>query len=583
MKRLYSEPVGLFQTVEFSNGMNLIYGKKEVGQPKNSLNSIGKSTFLDLIDFCLLCSTNKSSNPRLDSAKNIVSDFSVVLEFEIGNSPFKISRSFDTPRVIEFEEDGDKHTYDENDLKIKLCNLIFARSDYPGVFSSKWFRKLVPFYLKVQKFKKDRFTDPVKYIKEPSEVELNIYHFYLLGLNNSISCKNYEYRIDEKRLSPTIKEIKKFVEEKYSLKDLKETQNEINKLRIEIKRLEEAIEKFELGEQYQNAEEEANKLTERIKNFLYQNHVDKEKVQSYKESFNQKEEISIRRISRLFKELDEDFGKKVNETLKDAIAFRKDLSESRKEFLETEIETLNKLIEERNIKIQELEKARAKLFYFLSAKEAITDLTEAFSNLNDKRNNLVELESNTKILTDLESELSQIQTEISKLRTKSINFLNEISNEIAEFYEIFSNIFDTVYLDEEGNSKFSITQNPKKDSILEISVHMADMYGKGKNQGRTLIYDLSVLFNSLDETNFPKFIVHDGIFDGLDKSHFISTYELIQEKVNKGAKVQYITTINEEGTLSEKFGNTDVLTPGRIEEEAIIVLSPNNKLLGSNF
>lgn len=35
--RLYSEPIGLFDSVEFKNGVNFIYGKKEKLTPKNSI------------------------------------------------------------------------------------------------------------------------------------------------------------------------------------------------------------------------------------------------------------------------------------------------------------------------------------------------------------------------------------------------------------------------------------------------------------------------------------------------------------------------------------------------------------------
>lgn len=584
LEKLYSEPLGLFETVEFRNGMNIIYGKKEEGQPKNSLNSIGKSTLLDLIDFCLIASPLKNHNPRLDAAKTLTIPFTIVLEFSIEDSFCKIKRAFDTPNLIEFELDGEAKTYNDKDLKNILFNLVFKRSNYKGVSNPKWFRSLFSFYLKIQKFKKDRFTDPIKYIKELSEVEINVYQFYLLGFDNTISEKNLKYYSDQKRLKPTIEEIEKFVREKYSLNDLKETQNEISKLKLEIRKLENTVDKFELGDQYQDAESQANKLTAQIKDFLYQNHLDKDKIRAYQQSYNVKDNISVRRITRIFKELDEDFGKKVNVTLKDALAFRKELSESRKEFLKQEIENLNGFIKKRAVKIDEFEKLRAKIFYFLSAKEAITDLTEAFYNLSTKKNNLAELEGNSKILTDLSSELSEIETEITKLKTESIKFLVSISDQITDFYEYFSDVFNKIYIEEEGSSNFSITENFRKKSLLEISVVMPDMFGKGKNQGRTLIYDLAVLMHSMEkEPNFPKFIIHDGIFDGMDKSHFISTYELVESYANTGKKIQYITTINEEGTLSDKFGNKDLINPERIQEEAIATLSPSNKLFSKNF
>lgn len=585
LHRLYSEPKGLFKPVEFRNGMNIIYGKKLEGQPKNSLNSIGKTTFLDLLDFCLLASAQKNHNPRIFAASEVMEGFSIILEFDIDGVFYAVRRSMDNPRFIEFTDNGNVTTLEDKELKIRLASLIFKRESYKGIFHVSWYRSLMALYLKIQKFKKDKFSDPIKYIKELSEVELNVYHFYLLGFDNTIAFKNYEYRVDQKRLKPTIEEITKFVKEKYGVKDIKETQNEINRLKIETRKLEKAMESFKLGAQYKDAEEEANNLTGRIKEFLYQNHLDREKIKSYQESFADSSDVSdinTRRIARIFNELDKDFGKKVSKTINEALNFRKELSESRKEFLKSEIEKHSSDIQDRLRMMDEFEEERAKLFYFLSAKEAITDLTEAFYNLSSKRNSLTELESNSRILTDLSKELSEIETEINKLKTKSLKFLEDLSESLTDFYEVFSNIFNRVYLDE-GGSNFSITENHRKNALLEISVSMSDMFGKGKNQGRTLIYDLSLLTYSQKDSNFPKFLVHDGIFDGVDKSHFISTYELVEEMAESGKKIQYITTLNEEGTLSEKFGNKDVLTPERIESEAVLILSPDKKLFSTNF
>jgi len=68
LKKIYTEPP-TFEPVEFKLGMNFIYGKKKSTDSKKSLNSIGKSTFLDLLDFALLSNYNASSK-RLYAAYN---------------------------------------------------------------------------------------------------------------------------------------------------------------------------------------------------------------------------------------------------------------------------------------------------------------------------------------------------------------------------------------------------------------------------------------------------------------------------------------------------------------------------------
>lgn len=71
-----------------------------------------------------------------------------------------------------------------------------------------------------------------------------------------------------------------------------------------------------------------------------------------------------------------------------------------------------------------------------------------------------------------------------------------------------------------------------------------------------------------------------AIFDGMDKSHLIELYKFVSNKVAEGKNFQYILTLNEEGHLTENFGEGELLDPEKIADEAIIVLSPQNLLLG---
>lgn len=582
--RLYSEPIGLFDSVEFKNGVNFIYGKKEKLTPKNSINSIGKSTFLDLLDFCLLSSYQKAHNARLFAANSILSGYDIVLEFEVDEIRYIIKRNVDENRRIKFGHPNNLQEYDIDSLKRILGELVFYRKDYIGKFFPTWYRSLISFYLKVQKFKREQFNDPIKYVKDMSEVEINVYQLYLLGLDNTLAYENFKTKTDLKKILPAIKQIESLLKEKYDLQSLNETNQNINKLRYEIKKLESAIASFRLSTEYEDVEKEANILTQTIKDNWYQNFVDKKRIEAYKESYSATENISITRIKNIYEELSVEFALQVKKTLEEAVLFRKKLSHNRKSFLEEEIKLLTELIEKRDEEINLLEIKRAQLFSFLSAKEAIKDLTEAFGIISEKKSQLSDLESNTKILNELILEKNQIEAKQKTIDNQIFEYVTNLGVKIENLYEIFTDVYNSIYVNLQNMSGFSIDYNKRKDKLIDIAITMPDMYGKGKNAGRTLVYDLFLLLNSFKFShNFPRFLVHDGIFDGVDKAHFIATYEFIEKIANSGTIIQYITTINEEGTLSEKFGNSDKVTPDRIEEEAILVLTSKTKLFNKDF
>ncbi|MEI3481129.1 MAG: hypothetical protein V8Q69_02680 [Bacteroides caccae] len=115
-----------------------------------------------------------------------------------------------------------------------------------------------------------------------SEVEINVYQLYLLGLDNTLAYENFKTKTDLKKILPAIDQIESLLKEKYDLQSLNETNQNINKLRYEIKKLESAIASFRLSTEYEDVEKEANILTQTIKDNWYQNFVDEKRIEAYK-------------------------------------------------------------------------------------------------------------------------------------------------------------------------------------------------------------------------------------------------------------------------------------------------------------
>ena len=118
------------------------------------------------------------------------------------------------------------------------------------------------------------------------------------------------------------------------------------------------------------------------------------------------------------------------------------------------------------------------------------------------------------------------------------------------------------------------------DAKVDISVTIPADNSKANNQGRTLVYDLMLMLNMIDQDlNGPRFIVHDGVFDGMDKAHFVQLHKFLNEDP-RASKFQYIYTLNEEGELKGSFGATDDVSVDHLVEDAILVLTSKKKLLG---
>ncbi len=583
LKKLYSEPSRLFQPVEFKNGINFIFGKKHTAKDtKESLNGIGKSTLLDLIDFCLLSGFSKQ-NTRLYKEKKRLTNHKIVLEFEIKDIHYIIKRSVDKPRDIEFGLFSETPKVIKiEDLKEKLFGLIFDNPNYKGKLDSSWYRKLMLFFLKIHKRQKGQFLDPIKYLSSEAgkEIELNQYHFLLLGIDNSLLCRNHQAQQGVNERNTAIREVKRLVENNYQI-DIKNVDSEIHKLERRINKIEKIIESFQLADQYDDVEAQANLLTRQIKELSAQNFWDNKKIEAYQESFELKDILDTRKINqitKLYSETNSLLGEKIGKSLAEAVQFRKQLASSREEFLSDEINTLQTEIKNKRNKIKKLDEERAKLFLFLDSKEALKDLTGAFYNLAETKTKLSELESKVKTYHDLEKEKADWELKDKKIKLEILEYLDTIKAQISSFDDIISSVYNDIYPKNQDKLSFSISSKPRSNAKLSINVNFDDGESKGQNRGRTLVYDIAILLHTIkNQINCPRFLIHDGLFDSMDKAHFIELYNLIENTLSQGIKFQYIITLNEEGTLNENFGEFEKINTDKIEAEAIAVLTPVNK------
>lgn len=590
LKRLYSEPSGLFRsgkpehphTIVFKEGFNFIFGKKDnASDSKDSLNGLGKSTVCDLIDFCLLADFN-AKNSRLFAEKQRLGKYTIVLEFQIQNKDYIVKRSVESSSIT-LGLIGNEKEFDSKKAKQYLFNLIFDNPNYEGVLNESWYRALLSFFMKIHKKKnlKDEFSDPINFLTANNSLyELLPYHFFLLGFDNSVLCKNLSIQKEVKDMEKAIRQVKKLVEENYHL-NIRQVDNQLSKLRNEAKKIKAAVDAFKLAEQHKDIEIKLNELTGKIKFLSEQNFWLGKKVKSYKESYELKDIISdtnIRNIEKLYSELNDMFKQKISKSLKEAVDFRKKIAQSREEFLKDEIQELETTIRQQEKEIQELDNERQKLFGFLKSKEAFKDLTEAFYFLGEKEKEISDLEGKVKVYNDLQKQKTESDAKDVELKKQAVELIETLKNDIDAFEALFSDVYRAIYPESE-ESGFSIQADYEGKNKVDISISFDKDESKGWNKGRTLVYDIAIMLNTIQKSiNAPKFLIHDGIFDGMDKAHFVALYHYIQGLQKQGKRFQYIVTMIEEGQLKENFGKTDELTPEKIAEQAIVVLSKQSPL-----
>lgn len=572
LTKLYTEPTELFPVVKFNPGLNFIYGIKD--KPSDTLNGIGKSLFLDFLDFALLSYFNHSTNTRLNRAyrKGIITNHRVVLEFKINNIPYKITRSFEDPDIAYFSKGNkDGVEYKIKELRYELTNYVFGRKFYPGVIQDNWFRDIIKFYLKIQKIADEKFTDPLRFINK-KELLLNVYHLFLLNINNYLFVDNLYLNKEIEDYDKTIKTTKQFLKDHYNIKDISKTANAVVGLNNKIIRLKMNIDNYKLDEEYDRMKERLNGITQQIKNILFLVTLDEKKIKDLENPSKLNSNIISGNVEAIYSELNPDFKNVIRKTIDEAKAFRNELENSRTEFIAYEKSRLQAFNIQRKREIEQLEKEQTQIFKELANKNALSDLNTAYDSLNKLINEKVELESKVDFYKGLMQNKTNLKNKDHELFSLVDDFISSTSSQISSFALLLGGIYNNIFNTSPENDFFSINKSDGKEKI-KFRILADDIYSHGKNQGRTLVYDLAVLFNSIEQKiNAPRFLIHDGIFDSLDPIHLNSLIELCNKRINKDFNFQYIIALNQNDNLHEE-----------ILKQSVLRIYSSKKLLGVRF
>lgn len=576
LRTIYSEPEGLFEKVVFKDGINIIFGgykDNETRKGRGSLNSVGKSTLVKLINFCLLSSFDKRS--ELYNARYITDDYYIVLELEINNVLYKIKRSTKNQNIVYFGQDILKE-YKLNILKKHFANLFFFDENYDGVFKDTWFRQLIPFFMR-DEF--NGFSRPIDYIGGRKDLELIPYNLFLLGIDNTLAYRNFNLRVELKDKHKTQTTVSKIITEKYSI-DVEDVNSKLDELRDEIKSIEDNLKNYESGFVYSDVEKKADELTEEIKSLIRNNQIQMNRLKSYESNLKLNITVSTDKVKELYKQVNEDLGIKVKKSLDEVIEFKQNLVKSRYNFLKEEIDNLKFSIRDRQKRIDDLIIRRTNYLKILDERKALKDITNVVTIINEKNKELTELNGKVSVYNDLQDDILSIKSKEAELDIDIHKFIKYQQDEITDIRRIFNEIYNALYRDNKGI--FNITYSSKrKDAKFDIKAQAPDSSGWGKSRAAILIYDLTILLNTIKQgRHFPRFLIHDGVFNGIFRGQFVSTMNYLNNLLTtEKLRFQYIFTANESDIWID---NTDDLEVD-LENIKVTYYNDENKIFGIDF
>ena len=400
-----------FHTATFTTGVNLVLADRSTtAGDKDTTNALGKSTLIDIIDFCLASNTSPGKGLRIEALQG----WAFTLELTIAGNDVSVTRTPDAPGffVIEGSTSGfpvqpspNKEGtlgFDTKNWRTVLAWALFGIGEHTSeaVYRPSA-RSLLSYFIRNQTA---AYNVPFKYFDNQKTWDIQVHNAFLLGLNWEKAALWQQLK-DQKNALDALKQAIKTGAVDGELASLGELEAERLRLATQLERDREALSSFRVLPQYREIETQANILTSDIHNLVNANIVDKRRLVRYRESIVKEGAPTADRLESLYVEAGIALPGAVKKTLEDARAFNEKIIANRREFIAFEIAALESAVAEREAQVVVLNDQRADYLSALAGQGALEELTK-----------LQELHAATRLKVD---ELTNRITQLRQMTTKT--------------------------------------------------------------------------------------------------------------------------------------------------------------------
>lgn len=576
LEKLYSK-TGLIDPVVFRPGINLILGRYS-NYTNREINGIGKSMLVRLIDYCFLSLGAKKKHFNTQ-ALPFLEGHSISLDFRVGDKRYTLKRDFSNNSYVLFGEDSHLNSYTEGELREILGSLLF-KSYGPTYYEPNWFRTLLKFFIKDDLNHKIRKSS-YDFIGYPVKKNLLVtYNLYLFGLPNSNLYQLHLWEEDLSRLRSSRAQLIQSMEKEFG-KPLEELAAELAELEKRVEAFRKVLEELQLAETFRDLEENLLKLSAKISELLARIHKVKRELEYIRESYKVKIEIDIEETVNYYKRLKRDLGDFIKKSLEEVIAFRKRLADNRKKFLAQKEKELSDELDRLWSKYKDLEEKRRRIYQVLDSKgslDVLKNLYQAFLEEMTRHRRLKEVFSAKEIL---DKEILDKEQNVEMLYYTIMEDYESHKEDYERFNLLFREVARNCTATSEGSYLAIITTQDRYHPI-DIKTDIPKSYSHGREQLKLLLYDLTIFHDIVEKKKpMPWFLIHDGLFHGIDIKTKIRTLNYIHQLLKeKGG--QYIATFNE-AEIYQEYGGENLSFS--IEESTIALFEdrPERMLFKREF
>lgn len=551
---------GVIRDIKFHRGLNLI-----VDESENQItgNSVGKTTVLKLIDFCLggdskeIYVAPETKKQEYKVVKNFLIEKEVLItliltrDLGINTDDIVIERNFLSWKKKIKRINGENLTDDE--FEIRLTNLIFPdhHEDKPT------FRQIISHNIR---YKDESINNTLKTLsKYTSDAEYESLYLFLFGCEFNKGSKKqevlaklaqentYKNRLEKKQTKTAFETALSLIE------------NDIVKLNIKKSN-------FNLNENFEKDLEELNNTKyeiNKLSSIISQLNIRKDLIIEAREELELgKSTIDLKQLELIYQQATSKIMS-INKSFNDLVLFHNTMIEEKQKFIAKDLPKIENNINEKYDLLKSLLEKEKLITNTIAKSDSFEELEDIIAELTEKHRRKGEYENIIGQLNEVETNISNFKDQLNKIDSElfSDDFEQNLKTQLNKFNIHFASISNELY-GEQYAIKYDIIVNKNRQKLYKFSAFNANM-SSGKKQGEISCFDLAYIMFA-NEENMPslQFLLND-------KKELMDDKQLIKiaEFVNRN-NIQFVASI-----LNDKL-------PPEInkEENFVIKLSQDDKL-----
>lgn len=434
----------VIREIEFHKGLNLI-----VDESENQItgNSVGKTTVLKLIDFCLganpkhIYVDHETKKQEYKLVKDYLIENKILItlvltsDLDKGTEDIVIERNFLARKELIRTINGDQLTEEEFDLR--LGSILFPEH----LANKPTFRQIISHNIR---YRDESINNTLKTLDTyTSDAEYETLYLFLFGCEFTKGNSKQEILSRLKQEDTYRSRL-----EKNQTKTAYETALAL--INNDIEELNKKKSSFNLNENFEKdldklneVKYQVNKLSSIIGKLNIRKDLIKETEAELKSS---KSDIDLRQLEIIYEQATNKITT-IQKSFSDLVAFHNTMIEEKVKFITKELPAIEKSISENNGSLKRLLADEKRLATAISKSDSFEELEKVIGELTEKHRKKGEFENIIQQLSEVESNIKDFNKQLSEIDTElfSDSFEQVVKTQLNKFNKHFASISSELY------------------------------------------------------------------------------------------------------------------------------------------